>query len=196
MAMKAKNKKTKLGFALCGSFCTFDQILPVVEELVGIGYDVIPIMSEYSFATDTRFGKASDFAGRLEGVTGNPVLHTIIEVEPFGPRALLDILVIAPCTGNTLGKMATGITDTCVTMAAKAHLRNERPVLIAVSTNDALSNSAKNIGMLLSSKHIYFVPMKQDSPHEKPRSIVAELEQIPDAVEAALKGRQLQPVYC
>lgn len=188
--------KTRIGFALCGSFCTFEEIMPEVEALVAKGFEVVPLMSEYSYSTDTRFGKAADFIAQLEGITGNKVLHTIVEVEPFGPRALLDLLVVAPCTGNTISKMAMGVTDTCVTMAAKAHLRNERPVVIAVSTNDALTNTAKNIGNLLNYKNIYFVPMKQDSPHAKPRSLVAEFTRIPDCVDAALEGRQLQPIYC
>ena len=188
------NKK-KLGFALCGSFCTFDDVIPVIEELVAAGYEVCPIMSEYSYHTDTRFGKAQDFVARLEGITGNKVLHSIVETEPIGPKALFDLLVIAPCTGNTTAKLATGVNDTCVTMAAKSHLRNQRPVLIAVSTNDALSNSAKNIGSLLNYRHIYFVPMQQDAPTGKPRSIVASFADIPKAVELALKGEQMQPIF-
>lgn len=190
------DKIIRLGFALCGSFCTFDEIMPIVESFVAKGYNVTPIMSEFAYSTDTRFGKAADFIGRLEGITGNKVLHTIVEVEPFGPKALLDALVIAPCTGNTLSKIALGITDTCVTMAAKAHLRNERPLLLAASTNDALTNTAKNIGYLLNYKNVYFVPMKQDSPDDKPRSVVAEFSRLPDAVEAALKDTQIQPIYC
>jgi dipicolinate synthase subunit B len=186
----------RVGFALCGSFCTFERIMPVVASLIAKGWDVVPLMSEYSYATDTRFGKASDFIEQLQGISGNKVLHSIVEVEPFGPRALLDALVIAPCTGNTISKMAMGITDTCVTMAAKAHLRNERPVIVGVSTNDALTNTAKNIGNLLNYKNVYFVPMKQDSPHAKPRSVVAEFERLPECVEAALDGKQLQPIYC
>jgi dipicolinate synthase subunit B len=192
----AKKAKIRLGIALCGSFCTFEEIMPIVEKLVAKGYEVTPIMSEYSYATDTRFGKAEVFISRLEGITGNKVLHKITEVEPFGPKALLDILAVAPCTGSTVSKMALGITDTCVTMAAKAHLRNDRPVVIGISTNDALSNSAKNIGALLNYKNIYFVPMKQDSPQTKPRSIVAEFQRLPEAIEAALEGKQLQPIYC
>ena len=188
------SKKT-IGFALCGSFCTFTEVLPVLEDLIGRKYNVIPIMSEFAYTTDTRFGKANYFVERLEGITGNKLLHSIAETEPIGPEAMLDLLVIAPCTGNTLGKMATGITDSSVTMAAKAHLRNERPVLIAASTNDALANSGKNIGSLLNYKHIYFVPMRQDSPGGKPRSIVAKFELIPAAVELALRGEQMQPIY-
>ena len=188
-------QKIRVGFALCGSFCTFEEIMPVVKSFCAKGYDVVPIMSEFSYSTDTRFGKAGDFITELEGITGNNVLHTIVEVEPFGPKALLDLLVVAPCTGNTVGKIAGGITDTCVTMAVKAHLRNERPVLLAVSTNDALSNSARNIGQLLNVKNMYFVPMRQDAPETKPRSVVADFARLPQAAEAALRGIQLQPIY-
>ena len=188
-------EKIRAGFALCGSFCTFEEIMPVVKDFCAKGYDVVPIMSEFSYSTDTRFGKATDFITELEGITGNNVLHTIVEVEPFGPKALLDLLVVAPCTGNTVGKIAAGITDTCVTMAVKAHLRNERPVVLAVSTNDALSNSSRNIGQLLNAKNIYFTPMRQDAPGSKPRSVVADFTRLPQAAEAALRGVQLQPIY-
>ena len=188
-------EKIRVGFALCGSFCTFEEIMPVVKDFCAKGYDVVPIMSEFSYSTDTRFGKATDFITELEGITGNNVLHTIVEGEPFGPKALLDLLVVAPCTGNTVGKIAAGITDTCVTMAVKAHLRNERPVVLAVSTNDALSNSSRNIGQLLNAKNIYFTPMRQDAPGSKPRSVVADFTRLPQAAEAALRGVQLQPIY-
>lgn len=184
-----------LGFALTGSFCTFDEVMPVVQRLVQEGYHVVPIMSEFAYGTDTRFGKAADFAAQLEMITDNEVIHSIVGAEPIGPKKLLDLLVIAPCTGNTLAKMNAGVTDTCVTMAAKAHLRNQRPVLLAVSTNDALGNSAKNIGGLLNYRDIYFVPMKQDSPGGKPRSIVSVFDRIPQAVELALENRQMQPIY-
>lgn len=187
--------KARLGFALCGSFCTFDDVLPVVAGLVSAGYDVTPIFSDYAFATDTRFGRAAHFAESLAAITGKTPLHTIVEVEPIGPKKLLDLLIIAPCTGNTLAKLTCGVTDTSVTMAAKAHLRNQRPLLLAVSTNDALGNSGKNIGALLNYRDVFFVPMRQDNPQGKPRSVVANFEQIPLAVEAALQGTQLQPVY-
>lgn len=184
-----------IGFALTGSFCTFSEVLPIVRKLVEEGYKVVPIMSDFAFATDTRFGKAADFAAQLELLTDHSVIHSIVDAEPIGPQQLLDLLVIAPCTGNTLGKLAAGITDTCVTMAAKSHLRNQRPLLLAVSTNDALGGSAKNIGNLLNYKDVFFVPMKQDHPTTKPRSIVAEFGRIPDAVEQALEHRQMQPIY-
>lgn len=187
--------KVTIGFALTGSFCTFSQVIPIVRKLVEKGYRVIPIMSEFSYETDTRFGKAADFATQLEMYTDHSVLHTIVEAEPIGPNALLDLLVVAPCTGNTLGKLAAGITDSCVTMAVKSHLRNQRPVLLAVSSNDALSGSSKNIGALLNYKNVYFVPMQQDNPAEKPRSLVADFPLIPQAIEEALHHKQIQPIY-
>lgn len=188
-------EKIRLGFALTGSFCTFADVIPIVQRLVEDGYEVIPIMSDYAHETDTRFGKAADFATQLELITDNKLIHTIVQAEPIGPQGLLDILVVAPCTGNTLGKLHGGITDTSVTMACKSHLRNQRPLLLAVSTNDALGNSSKNIGGLLNYKNIYFVPMKQDNPLGKPRSIVAQFDKIPDAVEQALAETQIQPIY-
>jgi dipicolinate synthase subunit B len=151
-------------------------------------------MSEAAYSTDTRFGKAAAFVEKVEALCGSPVIHTISGAEPFGPRALLDILVIAPCTGNTLAKIARGVTDSSVTMAAKAHLRNARPALIAVSTNDALTGNAANIGELLNRKNIFFVPFYQDDPQKKPASLAAELDLLPQAIDAALDGRQLQPL--
>ena len=183
-----------MGFALCGSFCTFAEVIPQIEALKDSGADVIPIMSQSASTIDTRFGKAEEITARIEGICGKPIINTIAAAEPIGPKKLLDLLIIAPCTGNTLGKLAGGITDTPVTLAAKAHLRNERPVLIAVSTNDALTASAKNIGTLLNVKHIFFVPMAQDDPEKKPTSIVARFDQIQPAAEAALQNRQIQPV--
>ena len=186
--------RIRLGFAMTGSFCTFGKTVPQIEAIKDLGYDVFPIMSAMSYETDTRFGKAQDFIDRIEEICGHKIIHTIKEAEPIGPKALLDILVVAPCTGNTLGTLANGITDSSVTMAVKAHLRNQRPVVLAVSTNDALGASAKNIGVLLNQKNIYFVPMRQDDPLKKPQSIVADFGQIPQALECALKGLQLQPV--
>lgn len=183
-----------LGFAMCGSFCTFKKVIPQISELVRIGYNVVPIMSPVSYSTDTRFGTAKSFTEEIEQITGNPIVHTLNEAEPIGPKKLLDILVIAPCTGNTLGKMANGITDTSVTLATKAHLRNQRPVVIAVSTNDALGAAAKNIGLLMNCKHLYFVPMLQDDYVNKPNSIVADFTRIPEAVLDALSGKQTEPV--
>ena len=188
-------KDKTVGFALCGSFCTFKKAIPQIKALCDEGYKVIPIMSGAAYSTDTRFGAARDFIDEIESICGEKIIHTITGAEPIGPKKLLDALVIAPCTGNTLGKMANGITDTSVTLAAKAHLRNSRPVIIAVSTNDALGAAANNIGMLLNSKNIYFVPMKQDDCEGKPNSVVADFSLIPETVETVLtKGKQPQPV--
>lgn len=183
-----------VGFAMCGSFCTFSAVIPQMETLKKLNYDIVPIMSTASYTTDTRFGKASDFIDKVEKICGNRVIHTIKDAEPIGPKGMFDILVIAPCTGNTLGKLANGINDTPVTMAAKSHLRNARPMIVAVSTNDALSTAAKNIGTLLNYRNIYFVPMSQDDSEKKPRSIVADFKQIPKTVDLALKGKQIQPI--
>ena len=188
------SKPVRVGFALTGSFCTFSRVLSVIGEMVRQGYDVTPILSENAGATDTRFGKAGDWRARLADVCGKPPLDSIVACEPIGPKAMFDALVVAPCTGNTLAKLAHGVTDTAVTMAVKSHLRGARPVILAVSTNDALSGSAANLGALLNRKHYYFVPMGQDNPAGKPCSVVARMERIPDAVDAALEGRQLQPI--
>lgn len=187
-------KDIKAGFALTGSFCTFKQVIPKIAELVDAGIDILPIMSENASSIDTRFGKASDFIKQIEEITNKKVLTTISEVEPIGPKKLLDILIIAPCTGNTLGKIANGITDTSVSMAAKATLRNKKPVVIAVSTNDGLSQSAKNLGLLLNTKNVYFVPFAQDDPVNKETSLVAKFDMILPTVEQALLGKQIQPL--
>lgn len=187
-------KGVKIGFALTGSFCTFSIVLPEIANLVGEGACVVPIMSETASETDTRFGKAEDFKNKIEELTGNKVINTIYKAEPIGPKNLLDLLVVAPCTGNTISKLACGITDTAVTMAAKASLRNENPLVVAVSTNDGLGASAKNIGMLLNSKNIYFVPFTQDDPEKKKNSLVARMELIVPTVKLAAEGKQLQPV--
>ncbi len=185
----------KIGYALTGSFCTFEKAIVAMQELVELGYEIHPIMSHMAYTTDTRFGKAIDFANRLETISGNSVIHTITGAEPIGPQNLLDLMIVAPCTGNTLGKLAAGITDTSVTMAVKAHLRNQKPVLIGVSTNDALSGTAKNIGLLLNAKNVFFVPMSQDDPQNKTTSVVAHFDQLIGATLAALDGRQLQPIF-
>ena len=187
------NVKT-VGFALCGSFCTFRKTIPEIRRLTDAGYEVVPIMSFNACRTDTRFGKAADFVREIEDLTGRPVIATLPDAEPIGPQKLLDALVVAPCTGNTLAKLAAGIADTPVTLAAKSHLRNGRPLLIAVSTNDALAAAAKNVGALLNTKHLYFVPYGQDDSAEKPTSLVADFTQILPALECALQGRQIQPV--
>lgn len=193
--MPNKQHKAVVGFALTGSFCTFAETMPIVEALVAEGYDVVPVMSETAYNTDTRFGKAADFARQLELICGHPVIHTIAGAEPIGPKKMLDLILVAPCTGNTLAKLAVGIADTCVTMAVKSHLRNQRPVLLGVSTNDALGGASKNIGSLLNYKNIYFIPMRQDDPEGKPRSVVADFSKTLAAVEHALNHKQLQPVY-
>jgi len=182
-----------IGFALCGSFCTYGQVFPVMESLAQ-HHTVIPIFSQASYGTDTRFGTAESHIRLAVDICGREPLHTLTEVEPIGPKKLLDILVIAPCTGNTLAKLAHGIADTPVTMAAKSHLRNGRPILLAVSTNDALAGAAENIGKLLARKHYYFVPFGQDDVNKKPYSMVADMSLIPKAVDAALSGHQLQPL--
>ena len=183
-----------VGFALCGSFCTFHKVIPVMQTLADSGAVIVPILSETAYDTDTRFGTAASFRSRIETVCQRPILHTLTDVEPIGPKKLLDLLIVAPCTGNTLGKLANGITDTCVTLAAKAHLRNSRPLLLAVSTNDALGASAQNIGRLLTAKHVFFVPMGQDDPLHKTNSVVADFSRLPDAADAAVHGEQLQPL--
>ena len=184
----------KLGFALCGSFCTLERTLQTMEELAAQGWEIQPIMSPITYRTDTRFGTAEQWRSRVEALGGRPIWHTIPQVEPIGPRALLDLLLVAPCTGNTLGKLACGITDTPVTMAVKAHLRNLRPVVLAVSTNDGLGASARNIGTLLNCRNFYFVPFAQDDPLHKEASLVADLSRTQETLLAALQGRQLQPL--
>ncbi len=186
-------EKIRLGFAVCGSFCTFKRVLEELEKLAK-EYDITPIMSSGAAFTDTRFGKAEDLRRRITEICGKEPITTIAGAEPIGPQALLDVLVIEPCTGNTLGKLANGITDTAVTMAAKAHLRNGRPVVLAVSTNDALGASARNIGTLMNAKNIYFVPMRQDAPQGKPASVVANFAKTGAAIKAAIEGKQVQPV--
>jgi dipicolinate synthase subunit B len=186
----------KVGFAVCGSFCTYEKMLLVMQAIKDRYGDVTPIMSENSASTDTRFGTAGHFISEIERICGKKVLSTIESVEYIGPKKALDVLIIAPCTGNTLAKIARGITDTAVTMACKAHLRNNRPVVIAISTNDALSGNAQNLGLLLNRKNFYFVPFYQDDPQNKPFSMVAELDKLCDTVDLALKGKQLQPLLC
>ena len=183
-----------IGFALCGSFCTHARALETLETVKARFGDVTGILSDASAGWDTRFGTAQALRERIETVTGHGVIDSVNKAEPIGPKALLDALVICPCTGNTLGKLASGVADSTVTLAAKAHLRNGRPLIIAVSTNDALASSAKSIGVLLDKKHVYFVPFRQDDPQGKPTSLVADFSLVPDTVAAALKGEQLQPL--
>ncbi len=187
--------KITVGFALCGSFCTFEKAIRQIEELKNKGFEIIPIMSYNAYSTDTRFGNASEHVSRIEKICGKKIIATITDAEPIGPKKMLDILIIEPCTGNTIAKLAGGITDTPVTLAAKAHLRNERPLLIAVSTNDALSIAATNIGKLLNNKNVYFVPMNQDDSEKKPRSVVADFSKTHDAIIQAINHKQIQPIF-
>lgn len=183
-----------VGFAVCGSFCTHAQAMEALEQVRARFARVVPIVSEVVAATDTRFGNAHDLMREMERICDHRVISTVKAAEPIGPQKLLDLLIIAPCTGNTLGKLAGGVTDTSVTMAAKAHLRNGRPLVIAPSTNDGLAASAVSIGALLPRKYIYFVPFGQDDPEKKPTSLVADFSLVADAAQAALEGRQLQPM--
>ena len=187
-------KQLTVGFALCGSFCTFEPVLAAMSALAGEYENVVPILSRAVAETDSRFGTAADFRRRIETICGRPAIDSIAGAEPIGPKKRLDLLVIAPCTGNTLAKLAAGIADGPVTLACKAHLRNARPVVIAVSTNDGLAANAASIGKLLARRHFYFVPFGQDNPEKKPTSLVAEMSRIPETVRAALEGRQVQPL--
>lgn len=182
-----------IGFAFCGSFCTLSRAMKELEKLTE-SYDILPIVSPAVATTDTRFGKANDILTLIESITGRQALRTITEAEPLGPAMPLQALIVAPCTGNTLAKLASGITDTSVTMAAKAHLRNGRPLILGLASNDALSANLRNIGVLLERKHVYFVPLAQDDPHKKPHSLVCDFEKLPETLEAALDGRQYQPL--
>ena len=187
-------EQVKVGFACCGSFCTMSRAIEGLEALAREYSELYPIVSETVAATDTRFGNAHDFMREMERICDRRVISTVAAAEPIGPKKLLDVLVICPCTGNTIGKLAGGITDTAVTMAAKAHLRNGGPVVIAMATNDGLSASLRNVGMLLGRKNYYFVPFGQDDPQGKPNSLVADFSLLGETVKAALEGRQLQPL--
>lgn len=190
--MKVKGKK--IGYVLTGSFCTFSKTIPIIKELVKNEADVIPIMSYNSYKLDTKFGKAQDFIKEIEEITGKKIIHTIQDAEPIGPKKMTDIMVIAPCSGNTISKLACDIIDTPATMAAKSHLRNNRPLVIAVSTNNGLGANAENIGRLLYRRNYYFVPFKQDNPIIKPRSIVADFSMIIKTIEFALDEEQISPI--
>ena len=187
-------EKVRVGFAFCGSFCTYSEVMPALERARARYGDVTPIVSEKSAGTDSRFGPAHEFLREMERICDRRVIDSIPKAEPIGPQKLLDVLVIAPCTGSTLARLANGFSDTAVTMAAKAMWRNGRPVVIAVSTNDGLGASAKNIGLLMEKKHVFFVPYRQDDPVGKPTSLVADFSRINDAVDAAGEGGQAQPV--
>ncbi len=183
-----------IGFALCGSFCTFDKAMAQMRELADT-YKILPIMSNNAYTTDTRFGKAQDWIRQAEEISGREVVHTIVQAEPIGPKGLVDLLAVAPCTGNTLSKIASGITDTPVTMAVKSALRIGIPVVLCCATNDAMAASGPNLLRLLNTKNVYLVPLRQDDPVKKPVSLVADFTLLPKAIELALEGKQLQPVF-
>lgn len=187
-------KDKKIGFTLTGSFCTFQKVIPKMKEIKKLGAEIIPIMSFNSYNLDTKFGKAKDFIEEIENITEKEIIHTIQGAEPIGPKKMTDIMIIAPCSGNTMAKLACDIIDTPATMAAKSHLRNNRPLVIAPSTNNGLSGNAENIGKLLNRKNYYFVPFRQDNPITKPRSIVFDAEYIIKTIEYALDGEQISPI--
>ena len=183
------------GYAMCGSFCTLENSMAILRQLVSMGTDILPIMSDSVYTTDTRFGTSQKWINEVKSVCGRDIVHTIPDAEPLGPKISLDALIICPCTGNTLAKLANGITDTPACMAAKAHLRQDRPLLIALASNDAMSANLGNIAKLSSRKNIFFVPMKQDDPVKKPHSLVADFSLLPDALKAALGGKQLRKMF-
>ena len=184
-----------IGYAICASYCTHAASLSALRELVAAGYDIQPIMSENAYSQDTRFGTAAELVRRVEELCGREIIHTVKEAEPLGPKRPLDALVIAPCTGNTLAKIANGITDTAVTMAAKAHLRTDKTLLISLATNDAMSQNLGNIAKLITRKSVYFVRLRQDDPEGKPHSLVSEMREIPEALEKAFQGKQMRPLF-
>ncbi|HZJ58380.1 MAG TPA: dipicolinate synthase subunit B [Clostridia bacterium] len=184
----------RVGFCICGSFCTFDRLIPEIEKLVTQGADVTPILSDAAYNWDTRFYSAKEFRSVIEGITGKKIISSVKEAEPIGPMRTMDVVVVAPCTGNTMSKLANGITDSAVTMACKAHLRNQGPIVIAISTNDGLGVNAKNLGELLIMKNVYFVPFGQDDPVQKANSLVAKLDKLLPTIELAVEGKQIQPL--
>ncbi|MDI9514486.1 MAG: dipicolinate synthase subunit B [Clostridiaceae bacterium] len=190
MTLSGKN----IGFAVTGSFCTISEAIIELERLAFLGVEVYPILSTAVATTNTRFGRADDFRRRIEMVTGKDCIDTITDAEPIGPKKMLDLIVVAPCTGNTLSKIANGITDTPVTMAVKASLRNQKPVVLAIATNDGLGANGKNIGTLLNTKNVFFVPFGQDDPEKKNNSLIARFGLIVPTIELALEGKQIQPV--
>lgn len=187
------NGKT-IGYALSGSHCTLEEVMPQIRRFVDAGANVIPIVSPTIMTTATRFGTPEQWQRQLKEITGNDIISTIVDAEPLGPSKRLDIMTISPCTGNTTSKLANALTDGPVLMAAKSTLRNQRPLVLAISTNDALGLNAANVAKLLNTKNVYFVPFGQDSPHQKPNSLVAHMDLIMEACEAALEGKQLQPM--
>lgn len=187
-------KDIKIGFALTGSSCNFEEIFPIIERIANKGADIYPIISYAVDTFDTRFGTAEEWKEKLRQITGKELIKTIVDAEPVGPKLNLDIVVVAPCTGNTIAKLANAITDTPVTMACKAHLRNQKPVVLGIATNDGLGANGKNIGLLMNMKNVYFVPFGQDNPHNKPNSLIAKFEYIEETIDKALQGKQIQPV--
>lgn len=187
-------KGMKIGFALTGSSCNFEFVFPEIEKLANEGADLYPIISPAVDTFDTRFGTAQEWKDKLKKITGKELIKTIVEAEPVGPKLNLDVVIVAPCTGNTIAKLANAITDTSVTMAVKAHLRNNRPVVLAIATNDGLGANAKNIGMLLNMKNMYFVPFRQDNAMSKPKSLIADFSLIQPTITDAIKGNQYQPL--
>ena len=187
-------EKINIGYAFCGSFCTIKESVAALRRLAQMDYNIMPIMSSIVYSTDTRFGKAKDLIEEVEDICSAKIIHDITSAEPIGPKNLLDLIVVAPCTGNTIAKTALGVTDTSVTMAVKAHLRNDKPVVLGIATNDALGATAKNLGLLHNTKNIFFVPYRQDDPHSKHNSLVCDFSLIPETVEKALKREQIQPV--
>ena len=187
-------KGLKLGVALCGSFCTFKKAMLMLQNLVDLGIDVYPIMSTNAYTTSTRFGNAEEFIEQIESITGKPIIHTILGAEPLGPKNIIDALLIAPCTGNTLSKLAHAIVDTPVVLAAKSLMRNGKPIILAISTNDGLGLNLANIGQLMPNQNVYFVPFGQDNYLSKPYSLVADLNLVTDTLQLALDGKQIQPV--
>ena len=185
----------KIGFVMCGSFCTFSKATEQMKILKTSGHDILPIMSYNAFSLDTKFGKAKDFRNQIEDISGKKIINTIQDAEPIGPKKMVDIMLVAPCSGNTLAKLSNGITDTPALMAIKSHLRIGRPVVIALATNDALGASAKNIGNILNTKRIYMVPISQDDPQKKPMSLVAHFDLIPQTIKLALNDKQIQPIF-
>ncbi|MGI6124876.1 MAG: dipicolinate synthase subunit B [Acetivibrionales bacterium] len=190
--MNVNNKK--IGVAITGSFCTIQDVIIEFERLVFLGADITPILSNNVATTNTRFGRAEELRKRIELITGKECIETIVEAEPLGPKKLLDLILVAPCTGNTMGKIANAITDTSVTMAVKAHLRNQKPIVLAIATNDGLAASAKNLGILLNTKNVFFVPFGQDDSENKPTSLVARFGLIVPTIEYALEGKQIEPI--
>lgn len=186
--------KIKVGFALCGSFCTISDAITQMKLLVDNDYDVLPIMSFNVYSLDTRFGKAKNIIEQIETICSKKIIHDLVSAEPIGPKNLVDIMLIAPCTGNTLSKLYRSITDTPVVLAAKSHLRNQKPLLIALATNDALGLSGKNLGFMLNQKNIYFVPMVQDDPINKPNSLVADFNMIMPCIKSSLNKKQIKPI--